>query len=131
MRTLLLGLLATATAATVLYSTNPLHHLVVNPIAGMNIGYRFYDHFCRVHYNNQTDRNACMMRGTSTLPPNSECDKSLRIWEYQFNSSSRPGASSHRGACYRPAASFTTTSPSRMALCTFSLRASASASGAM
>ena len=90
MRTLLLGLLATATATTVLYSTNPLHHLVVNPIAGMNIGYRFYDHFCRVHYNNQTDRNACMMRGTSTLPPNSECDKSLRIWEYQSNSSSRP-----------------------------------------
>ena len=35
MRILLLGLLATATAATALYSTNSSHHPVVNPIAGM------------------------------------------------------------------------------------------------
>jgi hypothetical protein len=74
MRTLLLGLLATATAATMLYSTNPSHRLVVNPIAGMDNAYRFYDHFCRVQYNNPIDRNACMMRATGTLLPNSERD---------------------------------------------------------
>ena len=72
MRTLLLGLLATVTAATMVYATNPSHRLVVNPIAG--IGYRFYDHFCRVQYNNPMDRNACMMRATGTLLPNSERD---------------------------------------------------------
>ena len=74
MRTLLLGLLATVTAVTMLYSTNPSHRLVVNPIAGMDIAYRFYDHFCRAQYNNPTDRNACMMQATGTLLPNSERD---------------------------------------------------------
>ena len=77
MRTLLLGLLATATAATtatVLYSRGPLHHLVVSPIVVTDFGYRFYDRFCRAQYNNPTDRNACMMQGTGTPLPNSERD---------------------------------------------------------
>ena len=64
MRTLLLSLLATATAATVLYSTNPSHRLVVNPIPVLDIQYRLYDHFCRAQYNNPKDRDACMMRAT-------------------------------------------------------------------
>ena len=74
MNTLLLGLLATAAAATVLYSTNPQHRPVVNPIAAMDFGYRFYDHLCRAQYNNPTDRNACMMQATGTSLPNSERD---------------------------------------------------------
>ena len=74
MNTLLIGLLATAAAATVLYSTNPQHRPVVNPIAVMDFGYRFYDHFCRAQYNNPTDRNACMMQAMDTSLPNSERD---------------------------------------------------------
>ena len=74
MRALLLGLLATATAVTVLSSTGPPHHLVFNPIVLTDFGYRFYDRFCRVQYNNPTDRNACMMQATGTPLPNSEPD---------------------------------------------------------
>jgi hypothetical protein len=70
MRTLLLGLLAIATAtagtATALYSTRPPHREVVEPIAVPDIEYRFYDRFCRAQYNNPMDRNACMMQSTGT-----------------------------------------------------------------
>ena len=64
MRTLLLSLLATATAATVMYSTNPSYRLVVNPMPVLDIQYRLYDHFCRTQYNNPKDRDACMMQAT-------------------------------------------------------------------
>ena len=69
MRTLLLGLLAiaigaTATADTVRPSTGSPHRLVGRPIMSTQIGYRFHDRFCRAQYNNQADRNACMMRAT-------------------------------------------------------------------
>ena len=74
MRALLLGLLATATAATALYSTGSRHHPVVNPIVVTDFGYRFYDRFCRVQYNNSTDRNACMMHATGLPLSNSERD---------------------------------------------------------
>ena len=78
MRTLLLGLLviatATATTATVYYSTGSSHRPVVELIAMPDIEYRFYDHFCRVQYNNPIDRNACMMQATGALLPNSERD---------------------------------------------------------
>jgi hypothetical protein len=67
MRTLLLGLLAIATAtATALYSTRPAHHALVEPIAVSDVEYRFYDRFCRRQYNNPMDRNACMMQSTGT-----------------------------------------------------------------
>ena len=83
MRTLLLGLLAIATAATadtVVYATGSLHHPVVNPnpvvhpTAATDSGFRFYDHFCRVQYNNQADRNACMIRATGLPLSTSERD---------------------------------------------------------
>lgn len=70
MRTLLLGLLAIATAsaatATALYTTRPPHPALVEPIAVPAVEYRFYDRFCRAQYNNPLDRNACMMRSTGT-----------------------------------------------------------------
>ncbi len=74
MRILLLGLLSTATAATALYSTGSPHHLVVNPIVVTSFRYRFYDRFCRVQYNNPTDRNACMMQATGVPLSNAERD---------------------------------------------------------
>ncbi len=77
MRTLLLGLLAIATAATadtVVYSTGSLHHPAVNPIVVTDSGYRFYDRFCRAQYNNSTDRNACMVQATGVPLSNSERD---------------------------------------------------------
>ena len=69
MRTLLLGLLAiaiaaTGTADTVRSSTGSRHRLVGKPIMTTQVGYRFHDHFCRAQYNNQADRNACMIRAT-------------------------------------------------------------------
>jgi len=66
MRAFVLSLLVitTATAATVLYSTDSSHRPVVNPVAVLDFGYRFYDHFCRAQYNNSTDRNACMTQAT-------------------------------------------------------------------
>jgi hypothetical protein len=70
MRTLLLGLLAiasaTAATATALYSTHPPHRAPVEPIAVSDIDYRFYERFCRARYNNPPDRNACMMQSTGT-----------------------------------------------------------------
>ena len=79
MRTLLLGLLATAigataTASTVLYSTGSPHYVVVKPIVVTEFGYRFYDRFCRVQYNNSTDRNACIMQATGKPRSTSERD---------------------------------------------------------
>ena len=80
MRTLLLGLLVTATTtaatATVLYSTSSPHRPVVKPIAVADFEYRFHERFCRAEYNNPTDRNACMMHATGTRlrSPNSERD---------------------------------------------------------
>ncbi len=74
MRILLLGLLATATAATALCSTGSPNHLVVNPIVVTDFGYRFHDRFCRAQYNNPTDRNACMMQATGMPLSNSERD---------------------------------------------------------
>ena len=74
MRILLLGLLATATAASAVYSTGSPHHVAVNPIVVTGSGYRFYDRFCRAQYNNPTDRNVCMMRATGTMLPNSKRD---------------------------------------------------------
>jgi len=68
MRTLLLALLAIATAtagtATVLYSTGSSHRSAVALIAVPDFEYRFHDRFCRAQYNNPTDRNACMIRAT-------------------------------------------------------------------
>jgi hypothetical protein len=68
MRSLLLGLLALATAATAtaLYSTRPPHRGLVAPIAVPEFEYRFYDRFCRAQYKNPMDRNACMMQATGT-----------------------------------------------------------------
>ena len=68
MRTLLLGLLAiaSATAATALYSTHNPHRALVEPIAVPDVEYRFYDRFCRAQYNNPMDRNACLMQSTGT-----------------------------------------------------------------
>ena len=70
MRTLLLGLLAIATAtaatATALYSTRPPHPALAEPIAVPDVEYRFYDRFCRAQYHNPMDRNACMMQSTGT-----------------------------------------------------------------
>ena len=80
MRTLLLGLLAIATGVTatadtvVLHTMGSPHHPVVHPTVVTDAGYRFYDRFCRAQYNNPMDRNACMMRATGTLLPNSERD---------------------------------------------------------
>ena len=83
MRMLLLGLLATATAATadtVVYATRSLHHPVVNPNPVVHTtvvtdsGSRFYDRFCRVQYNNQADRNACMIGATGLPLSTSERD---------------------------------------------------------
>ena len=77
MRTLLLGLLALAsamTADTVVYSTGSLHHLAGKPTAVTGSDYRFYDRFCRGQYNNSTDRNACMMKATGATLSTSERD---------------------------------------------------------
>ena len=79
MRTLLLGFLATAIAATaaastILHSKRSPHNLVANPIVVTDFGYRFYDHFCRAQYNNSADRNACMTRATGMPLSNTERD---------------------------------------------------------
>lgn len=77
MRTLLLGLLALAsamTADTVVYSTGSLHHPVVNATVVTGSDYRFYDRFCRGQYNNPTDRNACLMKATGATLSTSERD---------------------------------------------------------
>ncbi len=77
MRTLLLGLLALAsavTADTVVYSTGSLHHPAVKPTVVTGPDYRFYDRFCRNQYNNSTDRNACMMKATGATLSTSEHD---------------------------------------------------------
>lgn len=70
MRTLLLALLAIATAtagtATVLYSKGSSHRPAVEPISLPDFEYRFHNRFCRAQYNNPMDRNACMMRATGT-----------------------------------------------------------------
>ena len=70
MRSLLIGLLALATAATAtaLYSTRPPQHGLVEAVAVAvpEFEYRFYERFCRGRYNNPMDRNACMMRSTGT-----------------------------------------------------------------
>jgi hypothetical protein len=70
-------LLATAIGAgttTALYSAGRPHHPVVNSTAISGSGYRFYDHFCRVQYNNPADRNACMIQATGIPLANSERD---------------------------------------------------------
>jgi hypothetical protein len=77
MRTLLLGLLAIATAVTadtVVSSTGSLHHPAGKPTVVTGSGYRFYDRFCRNQYNNATDRNACMMKATGVTLSTSERD---------------------------------------------------------
>jgi hypothetical protein len=70
MRPLLFSLLfigvASAAAATVLYSAGFGHRPAIKPFAISNVEYRFADRFCRAQYNNPTDRNACMMRATGT-----------------------------------------------------------------
>jgi hypothetical protein len=69
MRTLMLGLLAIATAVTAdtaVYSTGSLHHPAVKPTVITSSEYRFYDRFCRAQYNNATDRSACMMNAVGT-----------------------------------------------------------------
>ena len=77
MRTLLLGLIAIATAVTadtVVYSTGSLHRLAGKPTVATGSEYRFYDRFCRDQYNNPTDRNACMTKATGATLSTSERD---------------------------------------------------------
>jgi len=68
MRALLLAMLTVAIAsvgtAAALRSTGSLNRAAVELVAVSD--FEYHDRFCRAQYNNQTDRNACMMRATGT-----------------------------------------------------------------